>query len=198
LSLQAVADTAFQIAEQAIPDFLSRYNPWSEIQVEEGSKKLKSRFLAAATAFALYGGIRATIDYGVNDAKAVAGWVNGQLRDRFNLGRRELIRQERRAGFFGRLQRLLNAVEAGSMTPQQATEKAAELLFESGFTEALASPILGQFREELGAMPARLPTPRPQRHHVVSVTYDALPSRGSRGIIVWRDPNTGQRRQRAL
>ena len=189
---------AFGVAEIAIPEFLAKYSPaWPEIQVEEGSKKVRTRFLTVAAALALYGGIRSTIDYGIRDARQVAGWVNGQLRDRFHLGRRELIRQERRAGLFGRLQRLVNAVSSGRISSGQATQQAAEILEESGFSPREAESVLRQLDAELGATGTAVPRPpRPPRR--LPVPHVPLPAHGSEGIVVWRDPNTGQRRQRPL
>src|SRR5207237_4187342 len=127
------------------------------------SKKVWSRIIAAATFFSLYGGIRASLDYGVRDARRAAAFVNDHLSRDLALQQQQIMRRERRTGVPGKLRRLFDRVANGQLTADQATRKAVDVLLEAGLDPDLAASLANDLALELSQMGQDRPRPLPRQ-----------------------------------
>jgi Asp-tRNA(Asn)/Glu-tRNA(Gln) amidotransferase B subunit len=95
-----------------------------------------------------YGGIRSGIDYLRHDGKTAATWINTQVRDVLDVPITTVIARRSRTPDPTQLLKLFEMVESGTMSPEEATHRARELLREFGESEQTIRQLVGQVDRE--------------------------------------------------
>ena len=169
------------------------------VRVERGSTKAWITVTGLAGALIFYGDIRQSIDYLVGDAKRVADLVRPFVAPNLGLGRAEPAYRERRLGAPGSLHRLFAQVERREISPEEATQRAVDLLYTQGGPETVreAPGLLERLSREFRAARSR---PRRGRERelrevpdlpLLALPPEPIPSRRRSGVVAARDPLSG-------
>ena len=169
------------------------------VRVERGSTKAWITVTGAAGALIFYGDIRQSIDYLIGDAKRVADLVRPFVAPNLGLGGAQPAYRERRLGVPGKLHELFAQVQRREISPEEATQRAVNLLYTQGGPETVreAPGLLERLSREF--RDARY---RPNRHRerqprqapdipVIAPPPEPIPSRRRSGVVAARDPLSG-------
>lgn len=185
-----------EIGELSAREFFSGLDTEVEAHAEDGSKKVWLSVTGLAAALIFYGDIRQSVDYLVRDGRRVGDFFIHALSQKHQVTVNNVIRRERRVPVTGRLRRLFERVRNGSLTPDQATGRALQLLLEAGVDPSTVADLSNRLSTEFTTIgvsgtpdsPDR-ELPKRERVHIGETPH---PSRGTRGVIVWRDRKTGK------
>lgn len=169
------------------------------VRVERGSTKVWVTVTSVAGALIFYGDIRQSVDYLIADAKKVATIVQPLISPSIKLGNVDPAYREQRVGVPGQLHRLFAQVERHEISPEEATQRAVEVLYKNGGPQTISeSPGLleqlsREFRETRHRpIRNRRRRPRPEREtpQLAPPVEPIVPRRRS-GVVASHDPISG-------
>jgi len=179
-------------AQQILVEFTGARR--AEVIVEEGSIRIMGLIIVGLDLFARFGEIRSGLDYALHDGKAAAGWINEHVQKTLTIPRQDLIARRRFSPAPTQLLRLFRKVQSGSMSPEEATQRAEELFHDYGESEDTIRPVMERFTKEIRSVQQTLDHRPPKRRPVPSPNREARPvAKPTRRIRLFRDA-TGQLR----
>jgi hypothetical protein len=150
----------------------------AEVLIIEGSIRLKGLIRVAAATLIGFGGIRSGIDYAIHDGKAAAAWINQQVQESLEIPNNAVIARRGQTPSPTQLRRLFESVRSGAMSPEEATDRACQVLIRDGENESTIRDLRGPVWRELREV-ARLRTGTVKGRASGSVTPGGGPRRGS-------------------
>jgi len=214
--LYELADFMFKVSEVTATEYFSDFSFQVSVRVEEGSTKTWAAISAIAGAIIFYGDLRSSVETIYHDARAVVTYVNESIIQRKGLRHQEIKRTRISSGVPGKLLRLFERVEAGKLSPEEATRLAIKAVGENIIitSQGEAVDLTERFSEELHQVaPEELQgvlfpdawqteVRLGQGYRKVkmdnskgepSPTAPALRPK-MRGILIWRDPEDDERK----
>lgn len=181
------------LVERAAKDILVEFRGVrrAEVIVEEGSIRLMGLIIVGLELLAKFGEIRSGLDYALHDGKAAAGWINEHVQKALTIPSKDIIAKRRFSPAPTQLLRLFRKVQSGSMSPEEATQRAEELFHHYGESEDTIRPVMERFTREIRSVPQTLDYSPTKRRPVPSPNREAPRSvaRPTRRIRFFRDAN---------
>src|SRR5713101_5760739 len=149
--LYKLADFIFEVTEATAAKYFRDFSFQVSARVEEGSTKTWAVISAVTGAIIFYGDLRSSVETIYHDARAAVTFVNERIIERERLRPQEIIRTRNSSGTPGKLLRLFERVEAGELSPEEATELAIRTVGEkvAMTPQGEAVDLTERFSEEL-------------------------------------------------
>jgi hypothetical protein len=152
------ASTAFDAAESVALEAFP-FDVEVSLLLEEGSLKSRVTIVTVGALLmnivAQYGSVREGMSYIARDAKAVAGHINEAVRETLDIPSTAVSWSRRDGGLARQIERTMERVGSGELTPEQGTDRVMTLLRRAGIRAD--DTVTYQIRTEIHSIPVVRP-----------------------------------------
>jgi hypothetical protein len=167
LPLREIGERTLPVVETAANEFFFAFRNERRVEVvlEEGSLRHKSLIVLAATVLVKYSELRTGIREVWHDGKAAAGWLTEHVQNALDIPSEDIIARRSRSPAPSQLLRLFENVRAGTMSPEEATERAERLFTGEGESDEAIRMLTGRVMKDFQSIsgPPVLRRPRKRR-----------------------------------